>query len=168
MNEEKNPGAWVITDVWSKTGVRITVKSSGVDTITAIEDMYAGITHGIETHGWTTNTPDAPQAPKSSVDMKVDEAGTTQSVSLPDGEKLYTVKELFHAKNRNGDKDLLKIVTVEAPYNTKYGVTAFDAPIPGWKDWPLDTRYAPPEGAKRVIIADPKGDSKYATVRDLR
>lgn len=164
---KESPGAWVITDVWSKTGVRITVKASGANTSAAIEDLYTGITYGIETHGWTTKTPEAPQAP-SQVNIPIDDQGNTEAIPLPPGQRVYTVKELYHTKSRNGDKDLLKIVTVEDPYNTKYGVTAFNAPIQGWKDWPLETRYSAPEGCKQVVIEDPQKDGGYPTVRDMR
>ena len=65
MSEENNQGAWVITDVFSKTGVRITVKASGTSVIGAINNLYDGLKVGIEEHGWTTEQQGAPKATQS-------------------------------------------------------------------------------------------------------
>jgi len=64
MSEElkASMGAWVITDVFSKHGIRITVKASGDDTAAAIGDLYGGIAHGIDKYGWTTEQQGAPKA----------------------------------------------------------------------------------------------------------
>lgn len=60
MTEEKVTGAWVITRVWSKSGIAIDVKASGVNTAAAIEDLYKGMAYGMETFGWKTEQ-DAPK-----------------------------------------------------------------------------------------------------------
>lgn len=59
MND--NAGAWVISKVWSKTGIPIDVKASGPDTASAIDDLYKGIKHGIENFGWLLEQPGAPK-----------------------------------------------------------------------------------------------------------
>ena len=61
MNEEKQPGAWVITRVYSKHGIPIDVKSSGNTTAAAIDDLYSGIAHGIEKYGWMLEQANAPK-----------------------------------------------------------------------------------------------------------
>ena len=68
MSDEKQAGAWVITDVFSKHGVRITVKASGANVNAAVDDLYQGIAHGIDTYGWTVEQTNAPKqaAPASS------------------------------------------------------------------------------------------------------
>ena len=58
-------GAWVITDVFSKNGIRITVKASGDNVAAAVDDLYAGISHGMEKFGWTTEQAGAPKAQAS-------------------------------------------------------------------------------------------------------
>lgn len=60
-DENKTQGAWVITDVFSKHGIRITVKSSGENTASAIDDLYQGISHGIDTYGWALEQQGAPK-----------------------------------------------------------------------------------------------------------
>jgi hypothetical protein len=62
MSEEnKTQGAWIITDVFSKHGVRITVKSSGDTTQAAADDLYSGIAHGMEKYGWTIEQAGTPK-----------------------------------------------------------------------------------------------------------
>lgn len=60
MSDEKVTGAWVITKVYSKSGVPIDVKASGINTAAAIEDLYNGMAYGIETFGWKLEQ-DAPR-----------------------------------------------------------------------------------------------------------
>ena len=67
MSEQEFPqsptGCWIITRLFSKTGAPIDVKSSGTNTKAAIEDLYSGITFGIEHYGWQPEAPKAPAAP---------------------------------------------------------------------------------------------------------
>ena len=68
-DETKTTGAWVITDVFSKHGIRITVKASGMDVSSAVDDLYKGIAHGLDTYGWTVEPAQAPQAPAPKGDI---------------------------------------------------------------------------------------------------
>jgi len=102
----------------------------------------------------------------------VDAEGNPRMVSLPDGVGIYTIKEVFHAKSKDGTKDLLRVTTVEeAPFlSRKYGTGCFHPPVQ-YKDfasWPVDGRYAPKEGAKHVVIRAPKDGGKYADVIEFR
>jgi len=67
MSEQEFPqsptGCWIITRLFSKTGAPIDVKSSGTNTKAAIDDLYSGITYGIEHYGWQPEAPKAPPAP---------------------------------------------------------------------------------------------------------
>lgn len=100
----------------------------------------------------------------------VDAEGKAVMINLPQGTNVYTVKALFHDKNKNGDKDLLKVVTEEAPYNTKYGVTCFHGGPDGWKKWPVgpDNKYMPTPDFAKVVIQAPEGEGKYANVVEFR
>lgn len=89
-----------------------------------------------------------------------------------DGAKVFTVAQVFHDKTKNG-KDVLKVVTVEAPYATKFGVSCFH-PGPefdGWKNWPIGgkdpVKYAPPAGATHVVIR-PAPEGGYPDVIEFR
>lgn len=60
---ESPTGAWLITRVFSKSGVSIDVKASGTNTVAAIEDLYKGVAYGVEHYGWQVEPPKAPAAP---------------------------------------------------------------------------------------------------------
>jgi len=61
MTDENNAtGAWTITRVFSKAGVPIDVKTSGVNGIAAVDDLYATIAHGIAAYGWSVEQKGAP------------------------------------------------------------------------------------------------------------
>lgn len=102
----------------------------------------------------------------------VDPEGKPVMVNLPDGVHLFTVAGVFHDQNKDKDKDILKVVTVEKPYNSKYGVSCFHAPpeAEGWKAWPIgpDQKYAPPKGMGHVIIRDPQSGGKYAEIVEFK
>jgi hypothetical protein len=99
----------------------------------------------------------------------VDGEGKPVMIKLAPGVRLYAVASIFHDKTKNG-KDVLKVVTQEEPYNTKYGVALFHGGPDGWKSWPsgVDNKYVPPEGFKKVIIRDPEGESKYPEVIEFQ
>jgi hypothetical protein len=101
----------------------------------------------------------------------VDPDGKPVMANLPDGTRLYTVKFVFHDQTKSG-KDVLKVVTEEKPYSTKYGVSCFHPPAAysGWKSWAVgpDYKQPPVTGALQVVIRDPQGDSKYADVIEFR
>jgi len=61
MDEIKTQGAWIITRVYSAHGIQIDVKASGGNTAAAIDDLYAGIAHGIEKYGWQIEQTNAPK-----------------------------------------------------------------------------------------------------------
>jgi hypothetical protein len=88
-----------------------------------------------------------------------------------DGARVYTVEGVAHSKTTNG-KDVLKVFTVEREefISRKYGVTCFHAPAPykDFKNWPVDTKYGPKEGAMHVVITAPSEASKYANVVEFR
>lgn len=101
--------------------------------------------------------------------------GQPATTTLPEGVRLFTVAALVHDQNREGTKDILKVFTVEPPYNKGYGVSCFHPPTPlkGFKAWPLTSKenknqFAPPDGCGHVLIRDPKGDSKYPDVLEFR
>jgi hypothetical protein len=106
----------------------------------------------------------------------VDAEGKPVTAPLPQGVHLFTVAGLFHDKNKDGTKDILKVLTVEPPYNKGYGVSCFHpngangAKVEGWKAWPVgkDSRYAPPAGFGHVLIRDPQGDSKYPDIVEFQ
>ena len=77
MSEENNQGAWIITRVYSKTGVAIDVKAAGSSVIGAINNLYDGLKVGIEEHGWTT---EQQGAPKPAVQPPVTSPAPTQAV----------------------------------------------------------------------------------------
>ena len=99
-------------------------------------------------------------------------SGQPAMTILPNGTHLFAVKALFHGKTKTG-KDTLGVVTVEPPYNRKWGVTCFDAAnVEGWKSWPVGDKdpyhFAPKPEYAHVIIQDPSGDEKYPKVIELR
>jgi hypothetical protein len=61
-------GAWIITRVFSATGISIDVKASGTNAVAAIDDLYTGIAHGIEKYHWQLEVPKAPTAPPPAKD----------------------------------------------------------------------------------------------------
>lgn len=92
--------------------------------------------------------------------------------TLPQGTHLFTVKEVYHDTNKDGDKHMLKVVISEDYQygNKKYGISCF-RPGPeftGWGDWPVGQRYAPPVKAAKVIVRDPKQGGKYADIVEFR
>ena len=175
--EEKVPesptGAWIISKVYSAHGIAIDLKASGTTLRAAIDDLYAGIAYGIETYKWSTEAPKLPDAPAQKVQLRdeaglpvVNQEGEPEMVDLPPGVRMFNTKALFHDKSRDGSKDLLKVITVEEPYNTKYGVACFHGGPEGWQSWPVgvENKYAPPKGFTKVAIRDPKEGEKYANV----
>jgi hypothetical protein len=95
----------------------------------------------------------------------VDPDGNPILQPAPAGERNYNVAAFFHDKTKNG-KDVLKVVTVEQPYNTKYGVSAFHGGPEGWKNWALgvENKYAPTKGFLKVAIKDPDDFNKYPEI----
>jgi hypothetical protein len=75
MDEEKYPqnptGAWIITRMFSASGVSIDVKASGTTVEAAIDDLCIGIKHGMEKYGWQAELPKAPLAPLPKPDVAV-------------------------------------------------------------------------------------------------
>lgn len=126
--------------------------------------------------------PQVTPAPENTIPLR-DENGTLvvdantmqpQMVPLPEGVHLFTVAGLAHDKTKSG-KDVLKVWTVETPYNGGYGVSCFHPPaeIGHWKTWALmskdnKVRYAPPKGFEKVLIRDPKQDGGYPDVVEFR
>jgi len=116
-----------------------------------------------------------PARDETGVEIVDGNTGEPVMTNLPDGVHLYTVSGLVHDKNKAGDKDILKVFTVEAPYNKGYGVACFHVPaeLKGFTAWAVTSKenkamYAPPENCKHVLIRDPKGDSKYPDVVEFR
>ena len=100
--------------------------------------------------------------------------GEPVMTSLPEGTHLFTVAGLVHDKNKDKTKDILKVFTVETPYNKGYGVACFhpSAEIGNWKAWTVTSKdnkamYAPPETCKHVIIRDAK-EGGYPDVVEFR
>jgi hypothetical protein len=91
--------------------------------------------------------------------------GEPVMIPAPAGVRTYNVKALFHDQTKNG-KDVLKVVTNEEPYNTKYGVSCFHGGPEGWKAWALgvENKYVPSKGFLKVDIQDPEGENKYANI----
>lgn len=99
----------------------------------------------------------------------VDGDGNPVMKEMPADTHLFTVKALFHDVTKS-NKDVLKVVTVEEPYNTKYGVSCFHPAIEGWKVWAIgpDNKHEPPAGYGHVVIQDAGGERKYADVIEFR
>jgi hypothetical protein len=99
----------------------------------------------------------------------VDENHEPKMVDLPHDVHVFTVSQVFHDQTK-GKMDVMKVVTVEKPYNTKYGVTCFHPPeqFEGWRSWTIGTRFSPPVGAGHVVIRDPSGEAKWADVVEFR
>ena len=140
---------------------------------TVIADFYSDVV----TVGGKPDGPALP--PKAQIQERdetgvpvVDGDGNAIMTNLPEGTNLYTVKAVFHDRTKTGNKDVLKVVTVEKPYDTKYGVSCFHPPeaFNGWKDWGIgiEYKYAAPEGAGHVVIRDPKDGGKYADVIEFQ
>lgn len=147
--------------------------------------MYQSIakaeTHILETGGKPVNSKlPAPQSTipvtdETGIPVVDGNTGKPVTTNLPEGVHLFTVSGLVHDKNKDGTKDLLKVFTVEAPYNKGYGVTCFHAPpeLKGFTSWAVTSKenkamYAPPENLKHVLIRDPKGEGKYPDVVEFR
>lgn len=66
----------VLTDVWSKKGVKIGVESFGRTLQEAIEELYTGIAYGVEKYGWQVENPNpcaespTPPAAKGPIEKK--------------------------------------------------------------------------------------------------
>jgi hypothetical protein len=182
-----NNGSWFIFDLYTPHGGKITVKESEPDKVG--EHLTALIAQVGETlknnKGWTLIPPpltQAPATPNNTIQMRddsglpvVDENQQPVKVSLPSGTRVYQIQSVYHDQTKPKDgkpgKDVLKIVTIEDPYNTKYGVSCFHPNgIDGWKTWPVgvENKYAPPAGLNHVVIRDPQGDSKYPEVVEFR
>ena len=99
----------------------------------------------------------------------VDGDGKAVMIPLTEGTRIFTVAHLFHDQTKSG-KDVLKVVTLEAPYNTKYGVNCFRGGPDNWKTWALglNNTYLPDPGFKHVVIRDPVGESKYPEIVEFR
>ena len=86
MSEQEFPqsptGCWIITRLFSKTGAPIDVKSSGTNTKAAIDDLYSGITYGIEHYGWQPEAPKAPPAPAPKPDAAAEIAREEGNLEL--------------------------------------------------------------------------------------
>ena len=86
MSEQEFPqsptGCWIITRLFSKTGAPIDVKSSGTNTKAAIDDLYSGITYGIEHYGWQPEAPKAPPAPAPKPDAAAEIAAEEGNLEL--------------------------------------------------------------------------------------
>lgn len=149
-------------------GMSNELASKDLDNFVAFLEHAASI--GIKLDG-PNPLPAAPEAPSGNV--STEPAGKPEPVyENVDGSKMYTIAGVFHDKTSTG-KDVLKVVTVEPPYNTKYGVSSFhpSAAFEGWKSWPVGTKesgpikYAPPKGAGHVVIKPAvEGVSKYPDV----
>lgn len=61
MSEENQAGAWIITHVWSASGVQIDIKESGANGVDAVDRLYTTIKHGIEKYNWKTENVNAPK-----------------------------------------------------------------------------------------------------------
>lgn len=123
----------------------------------------------------------APVAPPAQIQER-DDTGTPMvdadqnpvMINLPAGTRLYAVAALYHDQTKPKDgkpgKDVLKVITREEPYNTKYGVTSFGHGPDGWKTWPLgvENKFIPPAGFQQVVIRDPEPGGKYADVVEFR
>lgn len=122
--------------------------------------------------------PAPPPAPTGTIPMRdetgvpvVDvQTGAVIQAPLPVGVKLYTVSGVAHDRTKSG-KDVLKVWTVEDPYNKGYGVSCFHPPheFGEWKKWALmskdnKVRYMPPRGFEKVLIRDPQKEGGYPDV----
>jgi hypothetical protein len=132
--------------------------------------------------GWIFDGENKPPEPTNTIPV-IDELGAPvvnadgkpEMTKLPDGVRLYTVASLVHDKNKDGTKDILKVFTVEPPYNKGYGVACFHPPaaLKGFVNWPVTSKEAkntqsPPEGCRHVIIRDPGENGKYPSVIEFR
>lgn len=130
-DETNNTGAWVITDVFSKHGIRITLKASAQNVAAAVDDLYNGIKHGVETYGWAIEQVNAPRpataapqdSPKPTQSTETADTGmnTLEVVRVevtpkPDGKaelKLYSEGHKYPDLYHNGTiKQLLAALSV--------------------------------------------------------
>jgi hypothetical protein len=105
----------------------------------------------------------------------VDQDRNPIMAALPEGVHIFKVAGLAHDRTKTGNKDVLKVWTMEEPYNKGYGVSCFHPPseVGDWKSWQLmskenKTRYMPPKGFEMVLIRDPKQDGGYPDVIEFR
>lgn len=122
-----------------------------------------------------TNEPAAP-APQPAKIQEHDENGTPVvtpdgkpvMVDLPDGTRIFSIKEIFHDTNQDGTKHMLKVVLNERydHGNGKYGINCFHADdvYPGWRNWQKGQRFAPSPDAAKVIVRDPEPGKKWANI----
>lgn len=78
--------AKVITDVWSKKGVRITVESFGRTLTEATEELYSGIAYGVEKYGWSVENPNPTPAPVEQVPVQKVTKGPIEKKPLQQAE----------------------------------------------------------------------------------
>jgi hypothetical protein len=101
------------------------------------------------------------------------ETGEPITESLPAGVRKFTVSEVWHTKNKSGDKSLLKVGVVEqTPLVGKFGVTVFHAPeaLKAFPTWEIDKHYSIakyPEkypDLKYILIREPAEGKTYPDV----
>lgn len=86
MTDENNAtGAWTITRVFSKAGVPIDVKTSGINGIAAVDDLYSTIAHGIAAYGWVLEQRGAPTKAAAAPDAGIPVAPGPGAVSRDGG-----------------------------------------------------------------------------------
>lgn len=176
---EKGSGSWFIFDLYSPHGGKITVKESEPD---KVEEHIADLIAGLATlsDGWSIVPPQGAQ-PKTTIPVRdeqglpvVDGEQKPVFTELPPGVKLYTVQHLMHGKTKPNEKnptgmDVVNVITIEAPYNTKYGVKCFHPTgLDNWKTWVQDAPQVPLPGFFHVLIRDPQGESKFPEVVEFR
>jgi hypothetical protein len=175
-------GGVAFMTLYSKTGVPINVTARAATSADALRDLMKTVVWAMGEYEMTVEKPAPPAAPvvpqptitvtdETGVPVIDAVTGKPMTAPLPEGVRLYTVAQVFHDKTKSG-KDVLKVITAEEPYNTKYGVSCFH-PSPefnGWKTWQEGEKfkYAPPAGAGHVLIRAPQGEGKYADVLEFR
>ena len=122
-----------------------------------------------------------PQAPKAQVQERdetgvplVDGEGNAIMIDLPEGTTLHQVKGFYHGTTKDGTS-VLKVVVDGKPWDSKYGHIVWgNSPVTDWKSWSAhvgnDTPalYAPPEGAKNVIMRPSSKNANYADIVEFR
>lgn len=96
-----------------------------------------------------------------------------EDIELPDDIHLLTVREVYRDVAPNSNNTHMKVVIEEQDYqfaNGNYGIACFhpESHFPKWKGWEVGKRKAPPEGAEKVLVRDPKPGSKRAEVLEFR
>jgi hypothetical protein len=178
--EEKDSGRWYIFDLYTPHNGKITVKESDPSQLFVnLEMLTENLTNFMKAHQGFSLTPQNQQAPTNKIAMTdatgvpIVDAQTMEPVmvDLPSDTHVFTIKEAWHDQTKTG-KDVLKVSTVETyQYSGKYGISCFqpnDPAFDGWKSWPVGTKYAPPKGANKVLVRDPKDGGKYADILEFR